>query len=82
MYVCMNAICTFNEIYDDFLQVLCRHCVCMYVCMGQVIDLRTLLPWDEDLVIASVRKTGRLVVSHEAPVRLCFVLVFICSMCK
>jgi pyruvate dehydrogenase E1 component beta subunit len=36
-----------------------------------VIDLRTLLPWDEDLVIASVRKTGRLVISHEAPVRLC-----------
>lgn len=33
----------------------------------ELIDLRTILPWDEDAVINSVRKTGRLVVSHEAP---------------
>ena len=33
----------------------------------QVIDLRTLLPWDVEAVVASVTKTGRLVVSHEAP---------------
>ena len=33
-----------------------------------VIDLRTLLPWDVGAVEASVSRTGRLVVSHEAPV--------------
>ena len=33
----------------------------------EVIDLCTLLPWDRDTVVNSVRKTGRLVISHEAP---------------
>ncbi len=33
----------------------------------EVIDLQSLLPWDEDTVVASVLKTGRLLVSHEAP---------------
>jgi len=33
----------------------------------EVIDLRTLLPWDERTVIESVRRTGRLIVTHEAP---------------
>ena len=32
----------------------------------EVIDLRTLWPWDREAVLASVRRTGRLVVAHEA----------------
>ena len=31
----------------------------------EVIDLRTLVPWDKNQVIESVKKTGRLVVAHE-----------------
>jgi 2-oxoisovalerate dehydrogenase E1 component beta subunit len=33
----------------------------------EVIDLRTILPWDRETVINSVIKTGRLVINHEAP---------------
>ena len=34
---------------------------------GEVIDLRTLVPLDERAVLASVEKTGRAVIVHEAP---------------
>ncbi|KAI8890096.1 thiamine diphosphate-binding protein [Backusella circina FSU 941] len=33
----------------------------------ELIDLRTILPWDVDTIVESVRKTGRLVIAHEAP---------------
>jgi pyruvate dehydrogenase E1 component beta subunit len=33
----------------------------------EVIDLRTLLPFDVDAILRSVHKTGRVVVVHEAP---------------
>uniref|UniRef100_K3WGU7 3-methyl-2-oxobutanoate dehydrogenase (2-methylpropanoyl-transferring) n=1 Tax=Globisporangium ultimum (strain ATCC 200006 / CBS 805.95 / DAOM BR144) TaxID=431595 RepID=K3WGU7_GLOUD len=33
----------------------------------ELIDLQTIFPWDVDTIEQSVRKTGRLVVSHEAP---------------
>jgi len=33
----------------------------------EVIDLRTLMPFDIDTLVASTRKTGRVVIVHEAP---------------
>jgi pyruvate/2-oxoglutarate/acetoin dehydrogenase E1 component len=35
---------------------------------AEVIDLRTIAPWDQETVLASVRKTGRCVIVHEAVV--------------
>lgn len=34
---------------------------------AEVVDLRTLSPLDTETIVASVRKTGRAVVAHEAP---------------
>uniref|UniRef100_A0A8C4E6N4 2-oxoisovalerate dehydrogenase subunit beta, mitochondrial n=1 Tax=Dicentrarchus labrax TaxID=13489 RepID=A0A8C4E6N4_DICLA len=34
----------------------------------ELIDLQTILPWDVETVCKSVVKTGRLLISHEAPV--------------
>jgi pyruvate/2-oxoglutarate/acetoin dehydrogenase E1 component len=32
----------------------------------EVIDLRTIAPWDRETVLASARKTGRVIIAHEA----------------
>lgn len=32
----------------------------------EVIDLRSIIPWDSETVFASIRKTGRAIVTHEA----------------
>ena len=34
----------------------------------EVIDLRTIVPWDRETVIKSIKKTGRCLVTHEAPI--------------
>lgn len=31
----------------------------------EIIDLRTIIPWDKELVLASVKKTNRLIIVHE-----------------
>lgn len=33
----------------------------------ELIDLQTLLPFDKETIINSVKKTGRLLIAHEAP---------------
>uniref|UniRef100_A0A5S6Q9R1 Pyruvate dehydrogenase E1 component subunit beta, mitochondrial n=1 Tax=Trichuris muris TaxID=70415 RepID=A0A5S6Q9R1_TRIMR len=37
-----------------------------------VMDLCTILPWDEEAVYSSVKKTGRLLIAHEAPLTMGF----------
>ena len=34
----------------------------------ELIDLQTILPWDVETITKSVQKTGKLIVSHEAPI--------------
>jgi pyruvate dehydrogenase E1 component beta subunit len=36
---------------------------------AEVVDVRSIQPLDEETILESVRKTGRLVIAHEAPVR-------------
>ena len=33
----------------------------------EVVDLRSILPWDAETIAKSVMKTGRLLINHEAP---------------
>lgn len=33
----------------------------------EIMDLQTILPWDEETVYESVKKTGRVIIVHEAP---------------
>ena len=48
----------------------------------EVIDLRTLLPFDLATLAASVRKTGRFLVTHEAPVTSGFGAELVASLTK
>eukprot|EP01095_Lingulamoeba_sp_RSL-Kostka_P013799 TRINITY_DN5809_c0_g1_i1.p1 TRINITY_DN5809_c0_g1~~TRINITY_DN5809_c0_g1_i1.p1 ORF type:complete len:361 (+),score=142.43 TRINITY_DN5809_c0_g1_i1:56-1138(+) len=49
------------------LQDACNKARDEYGISCELIDLRTLLPWDVGTVLDSVKKTGRCIVSHEAP---------------
>eukprot|EP00924_Labyrinthula_sp_SR-Ha-C_P005685 maker-scaffold_14-snap-gene-2.50-mRNA-1 protein AED:0.02 eAED:0.02 QI:37/1/1/1/1/1/2/132/356 len=51
----VNVLLKAAEMAEEYFGVLC-----------EVIDLRTLLPWDVEEVVNSVKKTGRCIVSHEA----------------
>jgi pyruvate dehydrogenase E1 component beta subunit len=48
----------------------------------EVIDLRTLLPFDIDTLITSVQKTGRAVVIHEAPRTCGYGAELVASICE
>ncbi len=48
----------------------------------EVIDLRTLMPFDIDTILASVKKTGRCVVAQEAPKTCGFGAELVASICE
>jgi 2-oxoisovalerate dehydrogenase E1 component beta subunit len=48
----------------------------------EVIDLRTLMPFDIETLVASVKKTGRAVVVHEAPRTCGFGAELVASICE
>jgi 2-oxoisovalerate dehydrogenase E1 component beta subunit len=49
------------------LQAACDMATLEHGISCELIDLQTIVPWDTATVIQSVTKTGKLVVSHEAP---------------
>lgn len=53
LYTCSSAIAAAEKDFDISIEL---------------IDLRSLYPWDKERVLASVRKTGRAVVVHESMV--------------
>jgi 2-oxoisovalerate dehydrogenase E1 component beta subunit len=48
----------------------------------EVVDLRTILPFDIDTILASVKKTGRCVIAHEAPRTCGFGAELVASICE
>ncbi|WPG98466.1 2-oxoisovalerate dehydrogenase subunit beta, mitochondrial [Acrodontium crateriforme] len=53
LYTCQSAITAAEKDFD---------------CTIELIDLRTIFPWDRQTVISSVNKTGRCIVVHESMV--------------
>ena len=43
----------------------CEQAVTQHGIDAEVLDLRTLVPWDRDAVLASVKRTGRCLIVHE-----------------
>ena len=58
------TIVTYSRMVDESLAA--AEAVSQEGVSAEVIDLRTVSPWDRDAVIASGRKTGRVLVVHEA----------------
>ena len=57
--------------WGGHLQVLTKACNMAYEQHGincELIDLQTIVPWDKTTIENSVKKTGKLIVSHEAPI--------------
>ncbi len=52
----------------SILEKACEMASKEYGISCELIDLRTLSPWDADTVETSVKKTGKLLISHEAPI--------------
>ena len=50
------------------LEAACDLVQKQYGISAELIDLQTILPWDADTIEESVNKTGKLIVSHEAPI--------------
>lgn len=50
------------------LEAACDLAQKQYGISAELIDLQTILPWDADTIEKSVNKTGKLIVSHEAPI--------------
>ena len=50
------------------MQSACNLAQSQYGIHCELIDLQTLLPWDTETVVQSVQRTGKLVISHEAPI--------------
>jgi 2-oxoisovalerate dehydrogenase E1 component beta subunit len=50
------------------LEIACDLAHRNYGISCELIDLQTILPWDQETICQSVVKTGKLVVSHEAPI--------------
>lgn len=48
----------------------------------EVIDLRTLMPFDVDTIVDSVKKTGRAVIAHEAPRTCGFGAELVATLCE
>lgn len=50
------------------LEAACDMAFDKYGVKCELIDLQTIVPWDVDCVTQSVMRTGKLIVSHEAPI--------------
>lgn len=62
------------------LETACNLAKEQYGISCELIDLQTILPWDKETVEKSVRKTGKLIVSHEAPITCGFGAEVVASM--